>query len=208
MAGTADDGGADRAPPRIPASEPGEWNLYPQDGANERGRYIAGLATSLVGLPSISRLTQQAPDDCTGLVRILYWKVGVELMDGGAYPGENGVTAIYRRARTAGALHLRAPQPGDLAFFRETYDRNRDGLRNDGLTHVGLVESVKDGNVTFLHRVSRGVVRSQLNLRRPRVQRQNGTLLNDYLRRVEGGRRAYLTGELFAAYASADRLRW
>ena len=167
-------------------------------------------AEVVVGARSLPRPGRQGgeyPDDCSGFVRGSFAAAGLELLPA-THPGENADSGIYRRARAAGALRWKNPAPGDLVFFRETYDRNRDGLRNDGLTHVGLVESVKDGNVTFLHRVSRGVVRSQLNLRRPRVQRQNGTLLNDYLRRVEGGRRAYLTGELFAAYASADRLRW
>jgi hypothetical protein len=95
--------------------------------------------------------------------------------------------------------------PGDLVFFRETYDQNRDGRRNDGLTHVGLVEDVDAaGTVTVIHRVSRGVVRYRMNLARPEVQKdpRTGAVLNDRLRAPGRGRPQVLTGQLFAAYAT------
>lgn len=169
-----------------------------------RGRRVARRATGLVG---VSLAPYRVPDDCSGLVRLAYQAVGVELLSRGSHPGENAASAIYRRARDAGALHRHLPQPGDIVFFRETYDRNRDGLRNDGLTHVGVIESVEpDGTVVFVHRGNRGVSRSRMNLRAPTVHALHGHVLNDWLRRAEGEERARLTGELFAGYASASRL--
>ena len=169
-----------------------------------RGRRVALRATGLVG---VSLAPYRVPDDCSGLVRLAYQSVGIELLSRGSHPGENAASAIYRRAREAGALHRHLPQPGDLVFFRETYDRNRDGVRNDGLTHLGIIEAVeKDGTVVFVHRGSRGVGRSRMNLRAPELHALRGQVLNDWLRRAEGGERARLTGELFAGYASASRL--
>ncbi|MET0402053.1 MAG: NlpC/P60 family protein [Cystobacter sp.] len=169
-----------------------------------RGPHVARRASHLVGA---SLAAYRVPDDCSGLVRLAYHSVGVELLSQGMRPGENAASAMYRRARKAGALHRRGPQPGDIVFFRETYDRNRDGVRNDGVTHVGVIETVAaEGTVVFVHRAGAGVVRSRMNLRRPVRQTPQGRVLNDYLRRAEDGERARLTSELFAGYASASRL--
>src|SRR5205814_10151917 len=116
--------------------------------------------------------------------------------------GTHGVTAIWYAAREKNALHQRAPAKGDLVFFRETYDRNRDGRRDDGLTHVGVVESVEpDGTVVFVHRSGAGVTRGRVNPARPRDRE-----VNDWLRVKSRHAPAALTGELFAGYASARAL--
>ncbi|MCY1083259.1 NlpC/P60 family protein [Archangium lansingense] len=169
-----------------------------------RGRRVASRAGKLVGA---SLAAHRVPDDCSGLVRAAYQAVGIELLSHGTLPGENAVSAIHRRAQRAGALHKRTPKPGDIVFFRETYDRNRDGVRNDGLTHVGVIETVeRDGTVVFVHRGSNGVKRSRMNLRFPEQRGQGGRVLNDYIRRAEGGERARFASELFSGYASAARL--
>ena len=80
---------------------------------------IARRAESLVG----RRLRQAAPDlpdDCTGVARAAYRAAGIDLMELGSRPHENGVTTIYRAAKLKGALHRRKPRAGDLVFFRET----------------------------------------------------------------------------------------
>lgn len=172
-----------------------------------RGRRIAASASRLVGLKTLTRVTRQVPDDCTGVPRYVYRKYGIDLMDVESRPGENGVTLIHRRARKAGALHKRTPRPGDLVFFRETYDRNRDGRRNDGLTHVGIVEKVeKDGTIVFVHRGSKGVSRARMNLKTPKARAADGRVVNDFLRPSTASSRAYLTGELFSSFASPERL--
>ncbi|WP_395856120.1 CHAP domain-containing protein [Cystobacter fuscus] len=170
----------------------------------ERGERVALRAAGLVGT-SLRRYP--VSDDCSGLVRLAYQSVGVELLSQGRRPGENAASAMYRRAMRAGALHRHTPEPGDIVFFRETYDRNRDGLRNDGVTHVGVIESVaSDGSVVFVHRGGKGVVRARMNLSHPERKGPGGEILNDYIRKAEGGKRARLTSELFAGYASASRL--
>lgn len=177
--------------------------------SRELGARIAARAAKVVGVSSVHQVDRSLPDDCTGVVRLAYESVGIELMTGPGRAGNNGVTHIYQRARSLGALHKDRPQPGDLVFFRETYDRDRDGRRDDGLTHVAVVETVaKDGTVTFVHRGSKGVARSRMNLSSPRVHRARGsnTVVNDYLRRASQGRRAYLSGELFAGFASPGPL--
>ena len=166
-------------------------------------------AARWVGLPSLRRVSRAVNDDCSGFTHLAYQRPGLSLMPEHTLPGENGVAAIHRKARSLHALR-RYPRPGDLVFFRETYDRNRDGRRNDGLTHIGVVERVeRDGTVTFVHRAGGGVKRSKLNLYRPSLRRDaKGRVLNDYLRRTE--RRAThprLAGELLAGFATVDG-RW
>lgn len=141
------------------------------------------------------------PDDCTGLVRAVYEDSGIELTGSGVR-GDNGVTAMWRLAFERSALHTHAPAPGDLVFFRETYDRNRNGRRDDGLTHVGVVEAIDArGTVTFVHRSGTGVTRAKLDLGSPLDKRRN-----DFLRPARRGSPALLTAELFVTFASAERL--
>lgn len=165
-------------------------------------------AKAWVGLGSLSTVSTAVNDDCSGLTQLAYRKPGLSLMPELTLPGENGVKAIYRKAGTLGALR-EAPKAGDLVFFRETIDRNKDGRLNDGLTHIGIVERVStDGTVTFVHRAGGGVKRSRFNLARPEARKdEKGRVLNDWLRRRDKRNRGYLAGELVAGFASVDE-RW
>lgn len=161
-------------------------------------------AQSLVGRNRVVVNGRRYGDDCTSFVQAVYAPLGVNLMSEGQ-PGDNGVTAMWRFASAHGRIFEGGrPLPGDLVFFRETYDLNRDGRDNDGLTHVGVVESVEnDGTVSVIHRVARGVVRYRMNLSKPNVSRTSGgRKLNDWLRTETPGSKPRLTAELFAGYAT------
>ncbi|MCE9670866.1 NlpC/P60 family protein [Myxococcus stipitatus] len=165
-------------------------------------------AKAWVGLGSLAKVSTSVNDDCSGLTQLAYRAPGLSLMPERTLPGENGVKAIYRKADALGSLRS-APTPGDLVFFRETVDRNKDGRRNDGLTHIGIVERVgADGTVTFVHRAGGGVKRGRLNLARPDARTDaRGRVLNDWIRRRDKRHRGYLAGELVAGFASVDE-RW
>lgn len=181
------------------------------DGAGEplvvaSGARESALETAqrLVGKKRIVVHGQRFGDDCTGLVRAAYSQAGVDLMKA-AEPGDNGVTAIWRFASRHGRIYTGGhPVAGDLVFFKETYDLNRDGRDNDGLTHVGLVEtSEADGTVIVIHRVARGVVRYRMNLGYPSTATTpSGRRVNDWLRAGGPGNKPRLTAELFAGYAT------
>ncbi len=163
------------------------------------------LAQHLVGKKRIVVDGKRYPEDCTGLIRGVFGGLGVDVMSR-AKNGDNGVTAIYRYAQAHGRIYEGGwPVAGDIVFFRETYDLNRDGRINDGLTHIGLVESVlPDGTVTVIHRVARGVVRYHMNLEKKnqRIDPATGQVLNDYIRPSRGNRKPRLTSQLFAGYAT------
>ncbi|WP_338866007.1 CHAP domain-containing protein [Myxococcus stipitatus] len=166
---------------------------------------VLSAARSVVGKPQVIFDGRKYPADCTGLIEGVYAQAGLSFR-GTLKPGDNGVTALYRYARAHGRVYEDGrPVPGDLVFFRETYDQNRDGRRNDGLTHVGIVEDVDDkGTVTVIHRVNRGVVRYRMNLDRPHLPRdpKTGEVLNDMLRHSGPNRAPVLTGQLFASFGS------
>ena len=123
--------------------------------------------------------------DCSTFVRSAYSAAGVDLYSA-ASPRDNGVQAIRRYVRRHGRLHRRRhPAPGDLVFFDNSYDRNRNRLLDDRLTHVGIVEDVlADGTALVLHSTNHGVVREPMNLRRPHASRgAGGEPINAVLRR-------------------------
>lgn len=166
---------------------------------------VVETAKALVGKSQVKVDGRVYPDDCTGLVSAVYGKLGVSLLDE-ALPTDNAVTAMYRFAKAHGRVFESGrPLPGDLVFFKETYDQNRDGRDNDGLTHIGIVEEAYgDGTILVIHRVKRGVVRYRMNLEKPAQRKDPGTgrVLNDALRRPGPIRREVLTGQLFAAFGS------
>ena len=165
-------------------------------------------AAQWVGLSSLRSVSQAVNDDCSGLTQLAYGRKDLSLFPERTFKGESGVAAIHRKASALGALREQ-PRPGYLVFFRETHDRNRDGLRNDGLTHIGVVERVgRDGTVTFVHRAGNGVKRAKFNLRTPHLRRDaRGRVLNDYLRRPDGISEIRLTGQLVAGFATVSE-RW
>lgn len=152
---------------------------------------------------------EQFPADCSGYVASVFQAEGLplrRLMEQAAPRETSGVAAAYQAALAFGVVFGGGgewPRPGDLVFFHDTYDRNRNGLLDDPFTHLGIVERVEDGSVTFLHRAGRGVVRGTLTLDRPVEARDaGGRELNSVLRdkhpRIAGA--PALSGELFQGY--------
>jgi len=163
---------------------------------------VARAARELLGKTRVKIQGKRYPADCSGLVRGLYAASGIDLFDVGFYPKANGVARIYRYVARQGRLHHGTPRPGEIVFFDNTYDRNRDGRRNDPLTHVGVVEEVhRNGTVVVIHFGSGSVQRLNLNLSKPtRREDGRGNRLNDQLRR--GDARRGLASQLFVAFGS------
>jgi hypothetical protein len=170
---------------------------------------VAETAGRMVGARTIEVNGRRISYDCAGVTRVIFLRHGIDVYAGGeTRPDANGVRLIYGHVKRYGRLH-RGPtvRPGDLVFFDHTWDYNGDGVVNDPLTHVGIVETVEsDGTVVFISRVAAAVQRYRMNLRMPNVHRaSDGRVVNDYLRRKrwsDSGEEAYLTGELFAGFGS------
>ncbi len=143
------------------------------------------------------------------MTRAIFLEHGIDLYDSpAADPKANGVRLIHNHISRHGKIHQGpAVRPGDLVFFDNTWDYNSDGIINDPLTHVGIVERQEpDGTVVFISRVAGAIERYRMNLALPQVHKtEQGRILNDYIRRKDTGDQpdtGYLTGELFASFGS------
>jgi peptidoglycan DL-endopeptidase CwlO len=192
------------SPREIPDAEDAQRPATPLVIAPGARDTAVSTAQALVGKNRVVVGGKRYGDDCTSFIRAVYEPLGVDLLKEAA-PGDNGVTAMWRFASHHGRIFEGGrPLAGDLVFFKETYDLNRDGQTNDGLTHVGVVEDVEaDGTVLVIHRVARGVVRYRMNLSSPnQLRTASGKRLNDWLRTEAPGSKPRLTAELFAGFAT------
>ena len=142
--------------------------------------------------------------DCSGLVEASLAAAGI--------PQKGSTAMLFAEARDQRVLHRRhTPQPGDVAFFDDTYDRDGDGRLDDALSHSAMVEAVApDGTITLIHIGSAGVVRFHMNLRHPEDARgPDGEPWNDALRAhkaADSRRTRYLAGELWVGFGSFWRV--
>ena len=181
--------------------------------ASSRRAAIVKTASKLVGATTIQANGKRIAYDCAGVTRAIFLAHGIDLYDSGSPdPNANGVRLIHHHISRHGRFH-EGPvvRPGDLIFFDNTWDYNGDGLVNDPLTHVGIVERQEpDGTIVFISRVAGAIERYRINLALPHVHRTaEGRVLNDYIRRKDFHDPAdtpYLTGELFAAFGSQSGL--
>ena len=174
-----------------------------------RQEVAAQAAAGFVGGDRVEVNGKRFTSDCSGLVRGVYAAQGIDVYgDLGVLEGGNGVGRIYAHALMHGRIHYGPDiHPGDLVFFHNSWDFNRDGHYNDPLTHVGVVELVeRDGTVVFVSSVTKGIERYRMNLREPdRHNGDDGRILNDFMRRKWPGdppATHYLTGQLFAAFGT------
>jgi cell wall-associated NlpC family hydrolase len=170
-------------------------------------RAVLEAARATLGQTSPEIQGRTLPTDCSGYLRGLYTLAGVDLFSEGR-PSDNGVRAIVRWVERHGALHRRkVPAAGDLVFFDNSYDRNRDGRLNDPFTHAGLVEQVlADGTAMIIHATNHGIVREPMNLLRPHEDADaDRRPINAPLRRKTARDPAHmprLMSELFAGFGT------
>ena len=143
--------------------------------------------------------------DCSGFVRFLFATQRVKLIEPAIkLKRKHGAYAIYYSMKYNGGTHKRKkPRPGDLVFFDNTYDINKDKKVNDPFTHVGIVEKVmKNGTIYFIHYINPklGVVRDKLNLKKPNSKKRNSYIRDR--RKYPHPKKKYLTGQLFAGFAT------
>lgn len=182
---------------RIPAPRPPRAPWVPVE---PEGLDVAGAAAHFVGAGALSYEGTRYRWDCSGFVQAAHAVAGLDI--------QGSCVNMLERARDLDVVHRRKrPAAGDVAFFDNTYDRNSNGLLDDELSHVGVVEAVdEDGTITVVHLGSSGVARIYMNLYRPDTQRDEaGKTINSQLRRKSSGdspRTVYLTGQLWCAFAS------
>lgn len=139
--------------------------------------------------------------DCSGFVCAVYDHAGGEL--------SGNTSSMWALAKSTGRVHHRKiPALGDLVFFDNTYDRNKNRRLDDGLTHIGVViEVLDDGTILIAHSgTSKGRTTLRLNLKHPSQHLSlDGNVMNDFLRRKKDSDprgTKYLAGELWRGFAT------
>jgi len=136
--------------------------------------------------------------NCTGLVQACF-----DAMDCDERP-KGSTRALHAWCVSAGRM-VETPEAGDLVFFDDTWDKDRDGRRDDPLTHVGVVTATNpDGRVRFVHVGSRKLKEGFLDSKRPGAKRdRDGNTLNSPLRvrrKRDPRGTVYLAGQLLRGY--------
>ncbi len=159
-------------------------------------------------------------NDCSGFVRMVYSNFNIDLFDVEHNTKASGTEIIFKFVEKNGAIYPKyiyfnkstpknkkyVPQVGDIIFFDNTHDKNRDKKVNDFFTHVAIVLSIDDDNtINYIHKSSRGINTQLMNLDEPNSLYINKKRVNSYLRVKKKGdskNTPYLSGELFRAFGT------
>lgn len=163
------------------------------------GEEVARAAEKMLGAKRLRVGDRNYRYDCSGFVMAAHAEASIEI--------DGSTKMLYEKAKNEHIFHRRKkPYVGDVVFFDNSYDRNKNGRRDDKLTHIAIVEKVEtDGTMILIHLGSKGVVRTIMNLYHPDLHRdQNGKELNSFLR--AGKSTPNLTGELWVGFASLWKL--
>lgn len=175
---------------------------------------IVEISRESVGLrkiPSIGNM--RFTSDCIGFVRYVYYRAGIDLLK--IYGnGRGGVSSLYYGMKKRNWIYeTKIPSIGDIIFFDNTYDANRDRKWNDSLTHIGIVTGFGKHNTIFFTHYASGVVKEdRINLFYPNThafKQKNGKLyiINSHLRvnRGEGfSRKDYLSSSFFREFGKIN----
>ena len=137
--------------------------------------------------------------DCSGVVRAIYFKAGIDLaQDFNKYKG-GGVQRIHATMQAKGLIYRpTVPVPGDILFWDNTYDANHNGRSDDVLSHIGMVVSSdkKTGNVVYVHHhEKKGIVFETMNLLHPNDQKYNAIMRSQRAKKLPGNK--YLASQLY-----------
>lgn len=164
---------------------------------------IVQAARSLLGAKSLYVQEQSFRYDCSGFVAAVYAKAGIAMNKGGS----DFLLAASHKYNVYSAESI--ANIGDVVFFDNTYDRNKNGKRDDGVTHVGIVETIDaTGLISIIHLGHTGIVRIYMNLLDANSHTgPDGQLWNSYVRvNKKNDTGPNLTGQLWSGFASFWKL--
>ena len=124
-------------------------------------------ALRLIGVEKIFVKGKTFSHDCSGTVMAIYWYAGIDLSRNFANYTGGGTERIYKYLADKELLYkTNLPVPGDIIFWDNTYDKNKNGKVDDYLTHMGMVVAVdKNGTIEYIHENYRkGIILARMNL--------------------------------------------
>ena len=148
---------------------------------NNKAKKVVEKAKKLIGKKNY-RFIQGAyfPWDCSGTILALHYLAGIDLKKSFLKYQGNGVKRLYAIAKKERKILYteKFPLPGDVIFWDNTYDKNKNKKWDDELIHIGIVIAVdKDGTIDYIHlNYITGVVIAHMNLFHPNVKtvKRNG----------------------------------
>ncbi len=167
----------------------------PRHRRGRAGRRVVRAAVGFIGAKRLVVRGEKQRYDCSGFVCAAHKQAG--------HPLRGNTRSLQELAKAEDVFHKRKrPTLGDVVFFHNTYDRNRNGKRDDLWSHIAIVETVDaDGTITMVHKGGKGVTRITMNLKRPHLRKDgDGKRLNSYLTNHKHG--AKLAGELWSGFGS------
>ena len=180
--------------------------------ANDNTTFYSKLlnySPKLIGLKEFPTINgYKYNGDCSGFIAFLFHAAGLNLLK--LYgQGDSGVSAIWDGLKQHNLiLDHENLQEGDIIFFDNTYDKNRNLRWDDDFSHIGVVEFIDENQtITYLHYGSKGVARAKMNLAHPKTysvtQSGKNVRYNDLLRnsRKKGINPKYLSGSLYRGAA-------
>ena len=137
-------------------------------------------------------------------ISAIYQHNGVDLKKASPKRMMPSIGELYQYAFSQKLVYQNTrPAIGDLAFFHNTTDRNRDGLWNDWHTLVGIVEAIDaDETISVLVYEGNEIRRIHLNLKFPELHKgRKGQILNTQIRANEGSYKG-IASKLFGGFAN------
>ncbi len=186
------------------------------DNLSEVQKILVAEAYRILGAERLFVNGKSFSMDCSGTVMAIYWAAGIDLSRAfSGYTG-GGTERIYKYLDDKGLLYrTKIPAPGDIIFWDNTYDKNKNGKNDDYLTHMGMVVTVgENGSIEYIHENYRkGIVLARMNLLKPdtwfEIVKGKKIILNDPMR-MKGSPRtdgAWLSSQLYRDFGMAYLLK-
>ena len=144
--------------------------------------------------------------DSAFFVHSLYKYSGIDVFSRHSAGKNYAAEIIHDFAEAEGILfENRLPSEGDLVFFQNTHDRNKNTKPDDGITLVGIVESIDSyQTVSIITTVSGTVLRYKMNRKQQNVTRnlQTQKIINHSFVSGYQPTANLLTAQAFVSYGS------
>jgi len=178
-------------------------------GLSQKQKQLVEAAYWAKGKKSLSVNGKKYNFDCSGVVGAIFQKAGIDItQDYSKYKG-GGVQRIHETLRNKGLIYRPSlPAPGDILFWDNTYDANRNGRADDTLSHIGMVVSSnkKTGETVYVHHhYKKGIVFETMNLYHPNDPAYNSAMRQSGLKKLPGNK--YLSSQLYRDAGKAYLLK-
>lgn len=158
------------SPPPSSPEEPPSAGIKEEKELSETQKLLVEEAYRIIGVEKLFVRGKSFSLDCSGTVMAIYWYAGIDLAKNFSKYSGGGTERIYRYLDDEGLLYrTKLPVPGDIIFWDNTYDKNKNGKTDDYFTHMGMVVTVDDkGNIEYIHENYRkGIILAKMNLFKP-----------------------------------------